>query len=107
MPSGLIKSYGKDWFTLAITSFYSFDTLYQMDEPNSDFNIIIRDSSNNLFKYPFSLFVDCVGSPNVYDISNDLNTLLNGFISVIYYKIKKLFLFTRTKATEVINNKSI
>ena len=32
VPSGLIKSYGKDYFTLAITSFYCFNTLYQMDE---------------------------------------------------------------------------
>jgi hypothetical protein len=31
-PSGLIKIYGKDYFTLSITSFYCFNTLYQMDE---------------------------------------------------------------------------
>ena len=27
VPSGLIKSYGKDYFTLSITSFYCFNTL--------------------------------------------------------------------------------
>jgi hypothetical protein len=48
--SGLIKSYGKDCFTLAITSFNSFNTLYQMDETDSDFIIIIiRDASNNIY----------------------------------------------------------
>jgi hypothetical protein len=58
VPSGLIKSYGKDYFTLSITSFYCFNTLYQMDETNSDFNVIIRDVSNNIFKYLFFSFVD-------------------------------------------------
>ena len=105
VPSGLIKSYGKDYFTLAITSFYSFNTLYQMDETNSDFNVIIRDVSNNIFKYLFFSFVDCVGNPNVYDIRDELNSLLNGYISVTYDKIKNLFLFTRTKAQDANNNK--
>ena len=105
VPSGLIKSYGKDYFTLSITSFYCFNTLYQMDETNSDFNVIIRDVSNNIFKYLFFSFVDCVGNPNVYDIRDELNSLLNGYISVTYDKIKKLFLFTRTKATDTSYNK--
>jgi len=105
VPSGLIKSYGKDYFTLSITSFSCFNTLYQMDETNSDFNIIIRDVSNNIFKYLFFSFVDCVGNPNVYDIRDELNSLLNGYISVTYDKIKNLFLFTRTKAQDANNNK--
>ena len=105
VPSGLIKSYGKDYFTLAITSFYSFNTLYQMDETNSDFIIIVRDASNNIFKYLYFSFVDCVGNPNVYDIRDELNTLLKDYISVTYDKIKNLFLFTRTKAVDTSNNK--
>jgi len=105
VPSGLIKSYGKDYFTLSITSFYCFNTLYQMDENNSDFNLIIRDVSNNIFKTLYYSFVNCVGNPNVYDIRDELNTLLNGYISVTYDKIKNLFLFTRTKAVDASNNK--
>jgi hypothetical protein len=105
VPSGLIKSYGKDYFTLAITSFYSFNTLYQMDETNSDFIIIVRDASNNIFKYLYFSFVECVGNPNVYDIRDELNTLLKYYISVTYDKIKNLFLFTRTKAVDTSNNK--
>ena len=105
VPSGLIKSYGSDYFTMAITSFYCFNTLYQMDESNADFNVIIRDTSNNVFKYLFFSFVECVGNPNVYDIRDELNTLLNGYISVTYDKIKNLFLFTRTKAVDASNNK--
>jgi hypothetical protein len=105
VPSGLIKSYGKDYFTLSITSFYCFNTLYQMDENNSDFNIVIRDISNNTFKYLFFSFVDCIGNPNVYNSLEELNLLLNGYISVTYDKIKNLFLFTRTKAVDASNNK--
>ena len=76
-----------------------------MDEYNSDFNIIIRDVSNNIFKTLYFSFVNCIGNPNVYDIRDELNTLLNGYISVTYDKIKNLFLFTRTKAVDASNNK--
>ena len=49
--------------------------------------------------------MNCVGNPNVYDIRDELNTLLNGYISVTYDKIKNLFLFTRTKAQDANNNR--
>jgi hypothetical protein len=44
VPSGLIKSHGKDYLTLSVISFYCFNTLYQMDESNNEFSIIIRVS---------------------------------------------------------------
>jgi len=84
VPSGLIKSYGKDFFTLSITSFYCYNTLYQMDENNSDFYIVIRDISGNVYQYLFYHFVDSVGNPNVYDIRDELNSLLLNYISVTY-----------------------
>ena len=31
IPSGLLPSYGKDYFTMSITSFYCYNTFYQMD----------------------------------------------------------------------------
>jgi len=105
VPSGLIRSYGKDYFTLSITSFYCFNTFYQMDETNNEFSVIIRDTSNNLTQLLFYSFVNCVGNPNVYDIRNELNVLLDGYISVTYDKIKNLFLFTRTKAHSTTNHK--
>jgi len=105
VPSGLIKSYGKDFLTLSVTSFYCFNTLYQMDENNCDFSLIIRNSSNNIYQLLLYSFVECIGNPNVYDIRDELNTLLNGYISVTYDKIKNLFLFTRTKAQDTNNNK--
>ena len=105
VPSGLIKSYGKDYLTLSVTSFYCFNTLYQMDETNNEFSVIIRDTSNNLTQLLFYSFVNCVGNPNVYDIREELNILLDGYISVTYDKIKNLFLFTRTKAHSATNHK--
>ena len=53
VPSGLIKSYGKDYLTLSVTSFYCFNTLYQMDETNNEFSLVIRDISNNLTQLLF------------------------------------------------------
>jgi len=103
VPSGLIKSYGKDFFTLSITSFYCYNTLYQMDENNSDFYVVIRDISGNVYQYLFYHFVDSVGNPNDYNIRDELNSLLLNYISVTYDKVKNLFLYTRTK----YNNKEI
>ena len=56
IPSGLIKSYGKDYLTLFITSFYCFNTFYQMDETNNEFSLIIRNSDGNLYELLFFLF---------------------------------------------------
>ena len=76
-----------------------------MDGTNNEFNLIIRDTSNNLTQLFLFSFEDCIGNPNVYNIRDELNSLLNGYISVTYDKIKNLFLFTRTKATDASNNK--
>jgi hypothetical protein len=105
VPSGIIKSYGKDFFTLSITSFYCYNTLYQMDENNSDFYLVIRDISGNIYQYLFYNFVDCIGNPNVYDIRDELNSLLLNYMTVTYDKIKNLFLYTRTKAQDNNNYK--
>ena len=105
VPSGLIKSYGKDYLTLSVTSFYCFNTLYQMDETNNEFSLVIRDTSNNLTQLLFFSLDNCVGNPNVYDIRNELNELLDGNISITYDKIKNLFVFTRTKAHDTDNDK--
>ena len=53
IPSGLFKSYDKDYYTSSVTSFSCFNTLYQMDKTNNKFYIVIRDISNNLFQYFF------------------------------------------------------
>ena len=76
-----------------------------MDGTNNEFNLIIRDTSNNLTQLFLFSFEDCIGNPNVYNIRDELNSLLNGYISVTYDKIKNLFLFTRTKAHNENNDK--
>ena len=76
-----------------------------MDGTNNEFNLIIRDTSNNLTQLFLFSFEDCIGNPNVYNIRDELNLLLNGYISVTYDKIKNLFLFTRTKAHNENNDK--
>ena len=105
IPSGLIKSYGKDYLTLSITSFYCFNTLYQMDETNCDFALVFRNSAGAIYQTYYFTFVNCIGNPNVYDIRDELNTLMTNYCSVTYDKIKNLFEFTRTKAQDTNFNK--
>ena len=99
IPSGLLPSYGKDYFTMSITSFYCYNTFYQMDSTNNEFNLIIRDTSDNLTQLLFFSFEDCIGNPNVYNIRDELNTLLNDYCSVTYDK-KKCFSFNKNKSTQ-------
>ena len=76
-----------------------------MDETNNEFSLIIRNSDGNLYELLFFNFVECVGNPNVYNILDELNSLLDGYISVTYDKIKNSFLFIRTKAQDTNNDK--
>ncbi len=62
-----------------------------MDETNNEFSLFIRNTRNNLTQLLFFSLDNCVGNPNEYDIRNDLNELLNGYISITYDKIKNLF----------------
>ena len=70
-----------------------------MDSTNNEFNLIIRDTSDNLTQLLFFSFEDCIGNPNVYNIRDELNTLLNNYCSVTYDKIKNVFLLQEQKHT--------
>jgi hypothetical protein len=70
-----------------------------MDETNNEFSVIIRDTNNNLTQLLFYSFVNCVDNPNVYDIKEELNILLDGYISVTYDKIKIYFYSQEQKHT--------
>jgi hypothetical protein len=96
--SGSIKSYGKDYFTLSITSFCCFNTLYQMDENNSALITLLEIQAIIYLNIFFS--VDCVGNPNVYDMKDELSSLLNGYISVTCNKIKKNVSIYKNKGTK-------
>ena len=56
IPSGL--KYGKDYLTLSITSFYCFNTFYQMDETNNEFSLIVRNSDGNLYELLFLILLN-------------------------------------------------
>ena len=105
IPSGLLPSYGKDYFTMSITSFYCYNTFYQMDSTNNEFNLIVRNADGDIHQLLIFSFEDCIGNPNVYNIRDELNTLLNDYCSVTYDKIKNVFLFTRTKGHDENNDK--
>ena len=53
IPSGLLPSYGKDYFTMSITSFYCYNTFYQMDSTNNEFNLIIKIKLSCYINRPF------------------------------------------------------
>ncbi len=48
-------------------------------------------------------FIDCIGNPNVYDIRNELNSLIDGYISVPYDKINFFFYLQGQKRLTQVN----
>ena len=62
-----------------------------MNETNNEFSLIVRNSDGNLYELLLFNFVECVGNSNVYNILDELNALLDGYISVTYDKIKNYF----------------
>lgn len=98
IPSGLIKLYNNDYLTISVTAFYMYNTIYQMNNGiNNTFQIIWRNINNSISdKFYYSL-TKCIGSPNVYNIKDELNELLNNYVNVTYDKIKNIFYFKKTE----------
>jgi hypothetical protein len=71
---------------MSVTSFYCYNTFYQMDNTNNEFNLIIRNSDGDIHQLLIFSFEDCIDDPNVYNIRDELNTLLNDYCSVTYDK---------------------
>lgn len=94
IPDGLLKCNNDEFFTLAVNSFYCYNDFYQCNNNCNSFNIIFRNNSNEI--YITTKFYLNIGNPNIYDLINDINTKLSGYLTCTYNEIRNKITFTRT-----------
>lgn len=98
IPTGLLTLQGNDYYSISVNGFYMYNTIYQINENNRTFTIDFKNNAGAF--YTFSIFKLNLGNPNVYQLRDNLNTLLSGICTVAYDKITNIFVFTRTKAVD-------
>jgi hypothetical protein len=104
IPAGLLNLQGSDYYTLSVNGFNMFNTFYQLSSKNNAFIIGHRDISGNIYDSEL-FYLTCLGNPNVYNIRDDLNVLLQNKVTVTYDKVYNKFIFVRTTAQSDNRNK--
>ena len=94
IPDGLIKVNNDEYFTLSVNSFYCYNDFYQCNNNCNNFNIVFRTDLNDVYlNQTFNLNI---GNPNIYDLINDINSKLSGYLTCSYDNIKNKITYTRT-----------
>jgi hypothetical protein len=94
IPDGLIKVNNDEYFTLSVNSFYCYNDFYQCNVNCNNFNIVFRTDLNVV--YLTQKFNLNIGNPNIYDLINDINSKLSGYLTCSYDNIKNKITYTRT-----------
>ena len=103
IPDGLLKVNDNEFFTLSVTSFYCYNDFYQCNINCNSFNLIFKTNLNDVFStQKFNLNI---GNPSIFDIINDVNSQLSGYMTCSYNNIKNKITFTRvyTQTTNYFN----
>ena len=87
IPDGLLRVNKDEYFTLSVNSFYCYNDFYQCNTNCNYFNLIFKTSLNTMYLTQ-KLYLN-IGNPNVYDLLNDINTKLSGYLTCSYDNIKK------------------
>jgi len=96
LPDGLLKVNSDEYFSLSVNSFYCYNDFYQCNNNSNSFNIVFRTNLNAVYvtnKYNLN-----IGNPNIYDILNDINNKLSGYVTCTYDNIKNKITYTRIYA---------
>ena len=94
IPDGLIKVNNDEYFTMSVNSFYCYNDFYQCNNNCNNFNIVFRTDLNDV--YLTQQFNLNIGNPNIYDLINDINSKLSGYLTCSYDNIKNKITYTRT-----------
>lgn len=103
IPSGLLTLQDNDYYSVSVNGFYMYNQIYQCNDDNKSFGIIFE--TNTKETYSNIIYSLNIGNPNVYNIRDNLNTLLENLCTVTYDKQTNLFVFKRTKAVDNNYNK--
>lgn len=103
VPQNLLRLEKDEFFTLNVNGFYCFNTWFNcIDNFNNQFEIIIKNIEGDIvFKNSYKLYT---GNPNVADVKNNLNTILNPFITTTYDRTRNKFNFKRVLPVSNLNH---
>ena len=102
IPDSLLRCKSNEYFTLNVTYFNCYNTIYQCNINSNHYQIIFRRSDGSIYVI-YDKYLT-VGNPNVNDLVEELNVQLVNLCVVGYLKLKNLFTFTRVKATDASFN---
>ena len=75
-----------------------------MKDFNDEFELIYHNSSGiqtSVFNFQLT-----EGNPDVYDVKNDLNTLLSGHLTVMYDKSQNVYIYKRSSDNPITTNRT-
>ena len=98
IPDGLLKVNSDEDFELNVISFFCHNNIYHCNNNTNKFQIIFRRADNSIYMITDYLLTN--GNPNVYDVSNNLNSLTFIYFSTTYNRINNKFTFTRVYAQD-------
>jgi hypothetical protein len=96
IPDGLLRVNKDEYFTLSVNSFYCYNDFYQCNINSNYFTLIFKNNSNALYLTQ-KLYLN-IGNPNIYDLLNDINSKLSGYLNCTYDNIKNKITYTRIYA---------
>ena len=98
IPDSLLRCKSNEYFTLNVTYFNCYNTLYQCNNNSNHYQIIFRRIDGSIYSISDKYLT--IGNPNVNDLMEELNVQLINLCVVGYLKLKNLYTFTRVKAID-------
>ena len=90
IPVSLVRCKENEYFTLNVTYFNCYNTLYQCNNNSNHYQIIFRRVDGSIYSISDKYLT--IGNPNVNDLMEELNVQLINLCVVGYLKLKKLFI---------------
>ena len=95
IPDSLLRCKPNEYFTLNVTYFNCYNTIYQCNSNSNYYQVIFRREDGSI--YLISDKYLSIGNPNVIDLMAELNEQLKHLCIVEYIKLKNLFTYSRVK----------
>lgn len=93
IPDGLLKVNKDEYFTMSVNAFYCYNDFYQCNSNSNYFTLIFKNNSNAVYVTQ-KVYLN-VGNPNIYDLINDINSKMSGYLTCTYDNIKNKITYTR------------
>jgi len=95
IPDSLVRCKENEYFTLNVTYFNCYNTIYQCNNNSNHYHIIFRRIDKSIYSISDKYLI--IGNPSVLEIMEVLNDQLKHLCSVEYLKLQNLYTFTRVK----------